>query len=479
MPVPRSYDKAHFLVYSNGVEPFRTNADAYCTAALRVGFATATHQTEEMLRETPFWAENAGILEQERGAGYWLWKPHILLEKLRSVGPDDIVIYNDAGRYRPGSFTCFPRFPHAAAELVARSPKRFIHSFITDWLVQGHYTKRDCLILMQADHKEMYLAPQISCAPLLYMPSEHSFAFLERWLELARDPRILTDQPDELGPPLPEFTDHRHDLAIASILAHQTGAHYFDLSKNGAYLAAEDIRRRNRHVPRCQTHIGYLSLMIERALPDDFFTREGAALHEAAGVLRNLTMGEAVPQTPETVSAAVLRVEAAEMLQAGTPALSRDHIRAAVSGNRIVATKLHGLAKLEETGDFWQLAETEANRRAAAMDGEPDEAAIAGLCLDALRAAEAAHPHLRREMMLTYVWSCLDDDLRALFKSRFKNVKSRQGRDAMLAFLDASDPDDLLPPAQEREGAHRPVAARIGEALRKWLVIPGDSAATG
>ncbi|MEO1909013.1 MAG: hypothetical protein ABGX10_01060, partial [Paracoccus sp. (in: a-proteobacteria)] len=91
--------QAHFLVYSNGVEPFARNADDYCASALKVGFDSARHVTEADLKKTPFWDENRFILEQERGAGYWLWKPWIILQKLREVGPDDIVIYNDAGRY--------------------------------------------------------------------------------------------------------------------------------------------------------------------------------------------------------------------------------------------------------------------------------------------------------------------------------------------------------------------------------------------
>lgn len=188
-------EKAHFLVYSNEAAPFGENSDYYCDSALRAGFDTATHYTEAMLRKTPFWDQNRDILEQGRGAGYWLWKPYIILEKLRQVGPNDIVIYNDAGRYSPRSFEPFPAFPHEAAELTAMTPKRFILGTRIEWLVQGQYTKRDCMILAGGDTDEMRYAPQINACPALFMPSEESFAFLERWLEIARDPRALTDMP--------------------------------------------------------------------------------------------------------------------------------------------------------------------------------------------------------------------------------------------------------------------------------------------
>jgi len=261
----KRYDKAHFVCYSNDAAPFRENGDNYCEAALRSGFDTATHYKAEDLEKTDFWRENAGILEQPRGAGYWLWKPYITLDKLRRVGPNDIVVYNDVGRYKPGSFSPFPRFPQAAVNMAALSPNRYLFGFITDWLVQGHYTKRDCFIGLDADNEEMHLAAQVSGGPIFMMPSEQSFAFLEDWLRYAKDPRFLTDIPDELGEPLKEFEDHRHDMAISSILLHQRRGQYLDLSKSGGFAFAEEVRKRNRHVPRAQTHAGYFSLMLERS----------------------------------------------------------------------------------------------------------------------------------------------------------------------------------------------------------------------
>ena len=37
------------------------------------------------------------IFEQKRGAGYWLWKPYIILETLNQVPENDFVLYVDAG----------------------------------------------------------------------------------------------------------------------------------------------------------------------------------------------------------------------------------------------------------------------------------------------------------------------------------------------------------------------------------------------
>ena len=467
----KRYDKTHFIVYSNNAEPFQVNGENYCAAALRCGFDTATHFTEEDLRETPFWAENAGILEQERGAGYWLWKPYITLQKLREVGPNDIVVYNDVGRYAPGSFTPFPRFPQAAVNMAALSPNRYLFGFITDWLIQGHYTKRDCFIGLEADTEDMHLAAQISGGPIFAMPSEQSFKFLESWLKYAQDPHILTDMPDERGDPLQEFEDHRHDMAISSILLHQQRGNYLDFSKTGGFAFAEEVRRRNRHVPRAQTHAGYFSLMLERALPDDFFMREDPDLAEAAHIVRNLTDADPLPVHERITPRTVLAEEFQQMLRTGQVAISQDHLIAALSENRLINSKLHALSKMPEdiTAPLWKHAVDQANTIAKSLFDSGTPNTPIHTASEAFGAAELAHPYLQTEIMVQVVWGLLDDDARSIFKGRHKNVKTGQGRQAMINFITATGHDTLLPRENELGGRPTQESERISALVLVWL----------
>jgi hypothetical protein len=468
----KHYDKAHFIVYSNDVEPFRANGDNYCASALRAGFDTATHYKEEDLRKTPFWSENAGILEQERGAGYWLWKPHLVLQKLREVGPNDVVVYNDIGRYAVGSFEPFPRLPLAAINLAALSPKRFLHGFKTDWLVQGNYTKRDCFIALDADTEEMHRASQVSGCPLFYLPSQDSFDFLETWLELAKNPHLLTDIPDELGAPLPEFEDHRHDMAIASILLHQKKGHYFDISKEGGYIYAEDVRRRNPHVPRIQTHAGYMSLMLERSLPDDFFMREAPDLALAAAMVHNLTDGEAVPVHQRVTLRSELADEFAIKLRLKQTNVTQAHLEAALSVNKISSNKVLALSKLpaEQTAPLWDKAVAHCTSVLTAVFEQEVDVTAFDVSVRALQASEVLYPDIRTEMMIGLIWGALSDDARGLFKSKHKNAKNERGRTAIRNFITTTGQDVLLSHAAEIEGRYKEQSDLISEKMVAWLV---------
>ena len=50
-----------------------------------------------------FKIRNAETLTYSRGAGFWIWKPRIILDHLKKIAPDEIVLYlfNDSSERIP------------------------------------------------------------------------------------------------------------------------------------------------------------------------------------------------------------------------------------------------------------------------------------------------------------------------------------------------------------------------------------------
>ena len=44
-----------------------------------------------------FKEKNKHILEQPRGAGFWLWKPYIIKKTLEKIEENDLLFYSDSG----------------------------------------------------------------------------------------------------------------------------------------------------------------------------------------------------------------------------------------------------------------------------------------------------------------------------------------------------------------------------------------------
>lgn len=100
-------------------------------------FYTAKH-----LRGTDFWRQNEAILQQKRGAGFWLWKPYIILQTMQSVAEGDIIMYCD----------CKNRFVAPITPLIAIAEQKSIVLFMHAVpYTMGDWSKRDAFILLNAD----------------------------------------------------------------------------------------------------------------------------------------------------------------------------------------------------------------------------------------------------------------------------------------------------------------------------------------
>ena len=68
-----------------------------CLTGLQYGIRQCMMFNKQILKINPdFLARNRHILRRKRGAGYWLWKPYIILRELYLASEGDIIVYSDA-----------------------------------------------------------------------------------------------------------------------------------------------------------------------------------------------------------------------------------------------------------------------------------------------------------------------------------------------------------------------------------------------
>jgi hypothetical protein len=162
--------------------------------------------------DNSFIVKNNHILSQSRGAGYWLWKPYIILKTLNEINYGDILFYCDSGA----------EFKKKIDELIPIMDSDQKQILVFELI--GHnnvtWTKRDCFILTDSDLPEIVYQKQILAGYLIMRKNEFTIKFIKEWLEYCQDYRCLTDSPNEIGlPNYNEFIDHRHDQSILSILS--------------------------------------------------------------------------------------------------------------------------------------------------------------------------------------------------------------------------------------------------------------------
>lgn len=165
--------------------------------------------------DNEFLLRNNELLSQKRGAGYWVWKPYIILKTLQECQEGDYVMYLDAGAY----------YVRSIQYLVNNMEKIDAEVFLSSILLPNRdWCKRDAFIKCGCDIPECINSHQIEATYVLVKKGEKALRFLERWQKYASDPQVNSDLPNQLGKDnYPGFRENRHDQTALSLAAYREG----------------------------------------------------------------------------------------------------------------------------------------------------------------------------------------------------------------------------------------------------------------
>jgi hypothetical protein len=178
-----------------------------------------------------FRIHNRYVLRFRTGAGYWLWKPYFIKRALSTLNEGDFLFYCDSGAH-------FVNCIDPLIEIAVRSRQPVIPFELN--LQERSYTKRDTFILMGCDAARFADTPQRLSGYILFRKSSFAVAFVDEFLDLAQDSRLITDTKSRLAADYSDFVVHRHDQSIFSLLTKRHGlAGYRDPSQFGNDLREE------------------------------------------------------------------------------------------------------------------------------------------------------------------------------------------------------------------------------------------------
>ena len=203
----------HFISYATPSH----SAAAYrnTRSALKIGgFDSVRVYTPNDL-DAGFVSRNKAILGKARGAGYWIYKPYVMMHYATHVANEtDTVCYMDASYEFVGDFSAvvdewLETPPHIALALNKPNEPSFIERV---------WSKHDAAVIMNAEPGWMD-TPQAWCGFVCAQVGMPMLQFLAEWLTYAQDPRVVTDAPSVLGPEHADFRENRHDQTVCSLLS--------------------------------------------------------------------------------------------------------------------------------------------------------------------------------------------------------------------------------------------------------------------
>lgn len=156
---------------------------------------------------------NNPLFQNERGGGYWIWKPHIIYDMLSQIKENDILVYVDAGcsLYSTSQWNKYFSIMQKYDLLTFRINcinEQYIKKEVIDYFTPKNGAK----------WKHYY---QIAGTVLFLKKSAFTLNMIKEWKSLACSNLVKDVSDNALKFESKCFKDHRHDQAILTGLVYQ------------------------------------------------------------------------------------------------------------------------------------------------------------------------------------------------------------------------------------------------------------------
>jgi hypothetical protein len=157
--------------------------------------------------DNEFYIKNKKIFDSSRGAGYWLWKPYLILKTMEKIDYGDIVFYLDLGDCLFSDISDFVR------ETIIKNNGYFL---VDGYYVNKNWTKNDCFNLMNCQDKIYLNSLQLEAGCCGFQKDDKVISFLNEWLFFCSNYQIVSDEIVLSNPNY--FNEHRYDQSILTNL---------------------------------------------------------------------------------------------------------------------------------------------------------------------------------------------------------------------------------------------------------------------
>lgn len=186
--------------------------DRQAEQALQFGASVVYKIRFEDLRVTPFYLGNRDLLDEHRGAGYWAWKPYVILKTMMETKlQHDAYIYLDSDLQVVKSLVPF-------AELTKEQDVIGIRTTYQ----HARFCKRDVSKAFQAEDVDYLKWYQLQAGTVAYANTPGAQMFLIDWLSACLNKHNISDESSTV-PNWPFFLEHRHDQSLFTLVYHHHG----------------------------------------------------------------------------------------------------------------------------------------------------------------------------------------------------------------------------------------------------------------
>lgn len=194
-----------------------------------MGVFSSVRVLDESSLDPHFVRAHLGLLKKSiRGFGYWVWKPQVILQSLRDLGQEEVLIYADIGFHLEARGR--ERLLSHVAELTKSSQDLLVFQSVPpiDYPmhdgrklpthIDAEWCKGDTLDALGMRKSPLILEPTVQAGLIYIQVNDRSIAFFEEWNTIMQSDIHLIDDSPSHSANIPGFHEHRHDQSIFSLL---------------------------------------------------------------------------------------------------------------------------------------------------------------------------------------------------------------------------------------------------------------------
>ena len=213
------FDPSVYLVsYADGPEVFFKNRNFLAFTAINSGVDfTYNYRRFHIDRE---FIKNNPILNEPFGAGFWVWKPYLILKTLDNIPENSILIYADSGMSirKPIREYLENCFVDSTKDVVLFSYDK--NTSIVPFT--GNIAAGRVFDVLKCRNDSCRYGHHIWAGFIAVKNSTKSREFIKNWLNYCCNVELITGINQ--GNNYPEFKQVQHDESILSVLAHRDHA---------------------------------------------------------------------------------------------------------------------------------------------------------------------------------------------------------------------------------------------------------------
>ena len=230
--------KIYFLTYGDTYK-YRTSKKHLISLARYSGFFENCISLSKKDLDQNFVNKYQAILNEERGGGFYIWKPKIISQTLNEISIGDIVVYTDAGS--TFNFHAEKRF-YEYIEMLNSSEYGNLRFENKKENLEKYWTNKEIFQEFNLDpESEHGNSVQLMGGHLIFKKNPHSLDFLNHFFEIIdADSKLITDFYNENQ--IPGFKENRHDQSIMSLITKIYGG---VILKNETYFEKNSIDQKS------------------------------------------------------------------------------------------------------------------------------------------------------------------------------------------------------------------------------------------